>query len=57
MTLIGQTKGGKNMKKEYSSPEWELMWFSFEDIMDTGINVSDNENSGSDHNDDDEGEW
>lgn len=46
------------MKKEYSSPELELKWFSFEDIMEeSGVIVSDNESGGSSHTDDDDDEW
>lgn len=46
------------MKKDYSSPEWELIWFSFEDIMEeSGINVSHNESGGSDYNDENSDEW
>lgn len=46
------------MKKEYNTPEWELHLFSFVDIMSScGVNVSENENGGSGHNDDDNNEW
>ena len=45
------------MKKEYVSPEWELHLFSFESIMEQGLNVSDNESGGSDYNDEDGNEW
>ena len=45
------------MKKEYRSPEWELIRMSFESIMEEGINVSENESGGSSHIDDNDDEW
>lgn len=45
------------MKKEYNTPEWELQLFSFEDIMESSLNVSENESGGSGHNDDDDDDW
>ena len=45
------------MKKEYSSPEFELTAFSFEAILEEGLNVSKNESGGSDNNDDNNDEW
>ena len=45
------------MKKEYSSPELELKWFSFEEIMGDVVDVSENESGGSGHNDDDDDDW
>lgn len=45
------------MKKEYLAPELDCVNFSFEDILDARFNVSNNESGGSDHNDDNEGEW
>lgn len=48
------------MKKDYSAPELELIKFSFESILEgttRPLDVSGNENGGSGHNDDDEGDW
>lgn len=46
------------MKKDYLTPEFEKLVFSFESILDeTGLNVSKNEHGSSDHSDDDEGDW
>lgn len=46
------------MKKEYLSPEWELTLFSFDSILNEKVlDVSKNESGGSDHNDDNEGDW
>ena len=46
------------MKKEYLSPELELILLSFESIMEEqGLDVSFNEHGNSDYNDDNSGEW
>lgn len=46
------------MKKEYLSPELELILLSFESIMEEQrLDVSKNEHGNSDYNDDNSGEW
>lgn len=45
------------MKMKYETPDFELTVFSFESILEEHLNVSDPENSGSGHKDDDNDDW
>ena len=45
------------MKKEYDSPEIEKFEFSFEDILNNKLNVSDNESGTDESSINDDGDW